>query len=265
METTTTVSKKLDALVKLQDIDSQLDEIKKIKGDLPEEVQDLEDEIAGLQTRIQKFKSEIKELEAQIKTQEQAIKEHKKLIAKYKEQQENVRNDREYQAIMRELESQELDIKLAEKTINELNRKMDDKHNEIEKTHSNLIERQKDLEIKQNELQSIIKESEEDEERLYKEREKRRKHVPDNLYLAYQKLRANARNGLAVVSVKRDACGGCFNIVPPQRQVDVKERKKIVVCEHCGRILADVEEVVVVEKKRTVRKARATKAEASEE
>lgn len=265
MEQPTPVAKRIDALVKLQEVDSKLDELRKIKGDLPEEVQDLEDEIEGYQTRITKFEAEkvsFGQLEA---TQENAIKEHKKLIAKYEEQQMDVRNDREFQAIAREIENQQLDIRLAEKAIRDIQYKVERKQKQIEETTATLEERKKDLENKRNELESIVKESEEEEAKLIKEREKRTKNIADNLYLSYERIRTNARNGLAVVNVKRNACGGCFNIVPPQRQVDIKEKKKLVVCEHCGRVFADVEAVEVVEKKRTTRRKRLTKKEAEAE
>ncbi len=261
MEQPTPVAKRIDALVKLQEVDSKLDELRKIKGDLPEEVQDLEDEIEGYQTRIAKFESEKKSLDDLEATQDNSIKDHKKLIVKYEEQQMDVRNDREFQAIAREIENQQLDIRLAEKAVRDTQYKIERKQKQVEETTATLEERKKDLENKKNELEGIVKESEEEEAKLMKEREKRRKNVADNLYLSYERIRENARNGLAVVNVKRNACGGCFNIVPPQRQVDIKERKKLVVCEHCGRVFADVEAVEVVEKKRTTRRKRVTKKE----
>ncbi len=261
MEQPTPVAKRIDALVKLQEVDSKLDELRKIKGDLPEEVQDLEDEIEGYQTRISKFEAEKKSLDDLEATQNNAIKDHKKLIVKYEEQQMDVRNDREFQAIAREIENQQLDIRLAEKAVRDTQYKIERKQKQIEDTTATLDERKKDLENKKNELESIVKESEEEEAKLMKEREKRKKNIAENLYLSYNRIRENARNGLAVVNVKRNACGGCFNIVPPQRQVDIKERKKLVICEHCGRVFADVEAVAVVEKKRTTRRKRVTKKE----
>ena len=261
MEQPTPVAKRIDALVKLQEVDSKLDELRKIKGDLPEEVQDLEDEIEGYQTRIAKFESEKKSLDDLEATQDNSIKDHKKLIVKYEEQQMDVRNDREFQAIAREIENQQLDIRLAEKAVRDTQYKIERKQKQIEDTTATSEERKRDLENKKNELESIVKESEEEEAKLMKEREKRKKNIAENLYLSYERIRENARNGLAVVNVKRNACGGCFNIVPPQRQVDIKERKKLVVCEHCGRVFADVEAVEVVEKKRTTRRKRVTKKE----
>ncbi len=261
MEQPTPVAKRIDALVKLQEVDSKLDELRKIKGDLPEEVQDLEDEIAGYQTRIEKFEVEKKSFDDIEATQNNSIKEHKKLIEKYEEQHKDVRNDREFQAIAREIENQQLDIRLAEKAVRDTQYKIERKQKQIEETTATLEERRKDLNNKKDELDSIVKESEEEEAKLMKEREKRMKNVADTLYLSYERIRENARNGLAVVNVKRNACGGCFNIVPPQRQVDIKEKKKLVVCEHCGRVFADVETVEIVEKKRTTRRKRVTKKE----
>ncbi|MTI30671.1 zinc ribbon domain-containing protein [Xanthovirga aplysinae] len=251
-----TVAQKLDALLKLQQIDSKLDEIKKIRGALPEEVSDLEDEIAGYETRVEKFKNELQELEEQIDNNKNGIKNAEKLITKYKEQQMNVRNNREYDAITKELELQDLEIQICQKRIKEDYARIDQKNSEIESTEKTLAERHKDLESKKAELDSIIQESEDEEAKLLKNREKASKPIEERLLSSYERIRNNARNGLAVVSVARGACGGCFNVVPPQRQADIRERKKLIVCEHCGRILADVEEVVVEEKKpkRTTRK-----------
>ncbi|TAF34248.1 MAG: hypothetical protein EAZ67_04405 [Cytophagales bacterium] len=248
------VAKRLESLLRLQMLDSKLDDIKKIKGDLPEEVQDLEDEIAGYETRIKKIKEDIKDFDQQILGKENDIKEHQKHIQKYEDQKMNVRNDREFSAINREVESQELDIQLAHKAIKNIRDKIAQKEEQVKDTQKQLEERKKDLVAKKKELSSIIAEKEEDENRLLKDREKRIKGMEDRLYKPYMRLRENLRNGLAVVLVKRDACGGCFNMVPPQKRVDIKEKKKIVVCEHCGRIFADVEEHIVQDKKKISRK-----------
>ncbi|MES2732816.1 MAG: C4-type zinc ribbon domain-containing protein [Bacteroidota bacterium] len=243
-----TIAQKLDALLKLQTIDSKLDEIKKIRGDLPEEVRDLEDEVAGYETRVGKYKKDTIALEEEITKNKQAKKEAEKLITKYKEQQLNVRNNREYDAITKEMELQTLEMELSDKRTNEANFKISKKNEEIRVAQSVLDERQKDLDNKRNELNVIIAESEEEENRMNADREKQSKLIEERLYKSYQKIRANAMNGLAVVMVKRGACGGCFNTVPPQRQADIRDKKKIIVCEHCGRVFADVEDVVVVEK-----------------
>ena len=237
-----TVASKLESLLKLQSIDSQLDEIKRVRGDLPEEVRDLEDEIAGYEVRVQKFDEEIQNLNEQIASRKQAIKDSENLIRKYEEQQQNVRNNREFDAISKEIELQKLEIQISEKKIRESLYQIDQKGQEIGGTKQRLEERLKDLNSKNGELQVIISESEEDERKLMEERQKAESVIEDRLVMAYTRIRGNVRNGLAVVTVKRDACGGCFNTVPPQRQADIASHKKIIVCEHCGRILADVEQ-----------------------
>lgn len=236
-----TVASKLESLLKLQTIDSQLDEIKRVRGDLPEEVRDLEDEIAGYEVRVQKFDEEIQFLNEQIASRKQAIKDSESLIRKYEEQQQNVRNNREFDAITKEIELQKLEIQISEKKIRESLYQIDQKGQEIAGTKQRLEERLKDLNSKNGELQVIISESEEDERKLMEERAVAEKAIEDRLIMAYTRIRGNVRNGLAVVTVKRDACGGCFNTVPPQRQADIASHKKIIVCEHCGRIFADVE------------------------
>lgn len=252
-----TVAQKLDALTKLQAIDSKLDEIKKVRGALPDEVLDLEDEIAGYETRIDRFDESVKIINDEIEASKQGIKDAEKLIAKYGEQQMNVRNNREYDAITKEVELQQLEIQILEKRINESQSKIEDKKSAIEETKQLHEDRKKDLAAKKVELETIEKESEDDVKKLEKDREKALKGLEDRLAESYLKLRNNVRNGLAVVPVKRGACGGCFNTVPPQRQADIRERKKVIVCEHCGRLLADVEDEVIEEKpkkKRTIRK-----------
>ena len=236
-----TVASKLEALLNLQNIDSQLDEIKQVRGDLPEEVRDLEDEIAGYQVRVQKFDEEIQNLNDTIAARKQAIKDSEGLIRKYEDQQQNVRNNREFDAISKEIELQKLEIQISEKKIREAMYQIDQKGQEIAGTKQRLEERMKDLQNKNGELSVIVSESEEDERKLMEERNMAEKNIEDRLLMAYTRIRGNVRNGLAVVTVKRDACGGCFNTVPPQRQADIATQKKIIVCEHCGRILADVE------------------------
>ncbi|HCX22107.1 MAG: hypothetical protein CMB80_18915 [Flammeovirgaceae bacterium] len=254
-----TVAKKLDSLVKLQSIDSERDELIKVRGALPDEVMDLEDEIAGYQTRVEKQNQELAGLEDNINSNKAAIKDAEKLIKKYEEQQMNVRNNREYDAITKEVELQQLEIQILEKRIKEAYAKIDTKKEEIEQTKNTLSEREKDLDSKKAELDTITKESEADEEKLLKDRDKAAKNVEERLFKSYEKVRKNMRNGLAVVPVKRGACGGCFNVVPPQQQAEIREKKKIIVCEHCGRILADVEDEIVEEvkpKRRTKRTAK---------
>lgn len=244
-----TIAQKLDSLMKLQTIDSELDSIRKIRGDLPEEVRDLEDEIAGYQTRLSKFQADLDGLEEEVNKHKNNRKEAERLVAKYKEQQMNVRNNREYDAISKEIELQELDIELADKRTNETLNKITFKKDDVVGTETIYLERQKDLDSKKKELEVIVAESEEDEAKLMSQREKAVKNVEDRLLKSYERIRENASNGLAIVAVKRGACGGCFNTVPPQRQADIKEKKKIIVCEHCGKILADVEDIIVPSKK----------------
>ncbi|MFC0262767.1 zinc ribbon domain-containing protein [Fontibacter flavus] len=249
-----TVAQKLEALLNLQKIDSRLDAIFKVRGALPEEVQDLEDEIAGYETRLEKFNHDIASLEEDIKKFKENIKESEKLIKKYQEQQMNVRNNREYDAITKELELQDLEIQVSKKKIGESQSKIENKNKDVEELKDHLKERQKDLSTKQDELKTIVSESENEESKLKADREKALKKIEDRLTKSYAKIRTNAKNGLAVVMVKRGACGGCFNIVPPQRQADIREKKKLIVCEHCGRIFAGVEDEIeedITKKKRS--------------
>ncbi|GAB3763953.1 zinc ribbon domain-containing protein [Spirosoma pomorum] len=236
-----TIAQKLDALLKLQSLDSQLDELIKIRGSLPEEVRDLEDDIAGFETRIGKFQSEIKTLEEEVERNRVAKKDAEKLITKYKDQQMNVRNNREFDAISKEIELQSLEIELAEKRTNESQFRVRGKEEEIKTTQAALNERKEDLKAKKQELDQITSESQEEEKEIIKQRDEQSTTIESRLLNSYNKIRGNALNGLAVVMVKRGACGGCFNVVPPQRQADIKDKKKIIVCEHCGRIFADVE------------------------
>ncbi|GAB3513501.1 zinc ribbon domain-containing protein [Spirosoma knui] len=238
-----TIAQKLDALLKLQSLDSQLDELIKIRGGLPEEVRDLEDDIAGFETRIGKFQAEIKTLEEEIERNRVAKKDAEKLITKYKDQQMNVRNNREFDAISKEIELQSLEIELADKRINEAQFRVRGKEEEIKTTQNALNERKEDLKAKKQELDQITAESQEEEKAIIDQRDEQATTIESRLLNSYNKIRSNALNGLAVVMVKRGACGGCFNVVPPQRQADIKDKKKIIVCEHCGRIFADVEGV----------------------
>jgi predicted nucleic acid-binding Zn-ribbon protein len=215
---------------------------------LPEEVRDLEDEIIGFETRIGKFQKDIDGLEDEVSRYKSTKKDADKLIVKYKEQQMNVRNNREFDAISKEIELQHLEMELADKRINEANYKVNIKNDEVKTTKALMDERKKDLESKKQELETIVSESQEEEKAHLKDREKAATIIEERLFKSYEKIRNNSRNGLAIVAVRRGACGGCFNMVPPQRQADIREKKKIIVCEHCGRIFADVEEVIIPEK-----------------
>lgn len=233
------IEKKLIALYSLQQIDSHIDKIRIIRGELPLEVQDLEDEIAGLQTRIDKFQEEIKNYKKQISEKNESIKESQALIKKYEDQQMNVRNNREYDSLSKEIEFQNLEIQLAEKRINEYTTALEAKEEQIKESKSALKERESDLRIKKSELKDIVEETEKEENAMINKSEEYHEMIEDRLLTAYQRIRKNARNGLAVVQIERDACGGCFNKIPPQHQLDIRMHKKIIVCEYCGRILVD--------------------------
>ena len=220
-----TVEQKLKALFQLQTMLSKIDEIKTLRGELPLEVQDLEDEIAGLSTRIDRIKAEIAELKSAIATKKVEIETSKASIAKYKEQQENVRNNREYDFLSKEIEFQTLEMELCDKRIKEFAAQEQEKSAEAAKSTEALEERQKDLDVKKNELDEIISETK----------------IEPRLLQSFKRIRKNSRNGLGIVYVQRDACGGCFNKIPPQRQLDIRSRKKIIVCEYCGRIMIDPE------------------------
>lgn len=230
---------KLRALYELQIIDSKIDRIRTVRGELPLEVQDLEDSVAGLETRVNNLSQELKELEEQVAEKTQAIKDFKANIKKYEAQQGKVRNNREYDAITKEIEFQNLEIQLAEKRLKEYKFAIESKSEIVEKSQHDFSERKKDLKLKKSELDEIIAETEKDEKDLMKASEKACEGIEDRLINAYRRVRANTRNGLAVVPVERDACGGCFNKIPPQKQLDIRMNKKILVCEHCGRIMVD--------------------------
>ncbi len=233
------IEKKLLALFTLQQIDSQINKIRIIRGELPLEVQDLEDEIAGLQTRIDNYIQDINSLEVSISDKHKAIVDCKDLIERYTAQQQNVKNNREYDSLTKELEYQNLEIELCEKRIREYTHNLTNKKAEVEEAQTKLNERQGDLDIKKAELDDIIAETKKEEQELIRKSQENQKFIEDRLLTAYQRIRKNARNGLAVVVVERDACGGCFNKIPPQRQLDIRMHKKIIVCEYCGRILVD--------------------------
>ncbi len=236
-----TVAQKLEALVKLQSIDSKLDELKKLRGDLPDEVQDLEDEMEGYRTRMSRFEADLKELEDSIKKNKEGIKEAEKLVKKYSEQQKNVKNNREFEAITKEIELQELEVQICEKRIKESKDKIDGKKTEITTIEKFIKEREEDLANKKGELDNILNESQEEEVRLLAEREKATKKIEDKLLKHYNRLRGSLSNGLAVVRVVRGAAEGCNIIIPPQKIAEIREKKKIVIDEHSGRILADVD------------------------
>ena len=239
VESEVSVEKKLISLYNLQQIDSQIDKIKIIRGELPLEVEDLEDEIEGLVTRISNLQEEKSRFEHFMVERESAIKESKSLIKKYEEQQMNVRNNREYDSLSKEVEFQNLEIQLAEKKMKEAKSQIENLITEIEDTQEKMTLRQQDLEAKKAELSGIVSETEKEELDLIRSSKENEHFIEHRLLSAYKRIRKNFRNGLAVVKIERDACGGCFNKIPPQHQMDIKLHKKIIVCEYCGRILVD--------------------------
>lgn len=232
---------RLTALYKLQLIDSQVDKIKIVRGELPLEVEDLEDEIAGLETRIEKFAQETVDLEKMINEKKGTITDSQALIKKYEEQQMNVRNNREYDSLTKEIEYQNLEIQLAEKRIGEYTQQLEEKNVSIGEAKGKADQKKSDLEVKKSELDDIVKETQVEEEGLLSKVEGIESEIDPRLLTAYKRIRGNARNGLSVVPIERDACGGCFNKIPPQHQMEIKMHKKIIVCEYCGRILIDQE------------------------
>lgn len=236
-----TVEEKLKALFDLQLVMSDVDKIRTLRGELPLEVQDLEDIIAGLETRISKYNEDIQELETAISTKKNEIEEAKMLIEKYTEQQNNVRNNREFDSLSKEIEFQGLEIELFEKRIKEFTAEIEQKKESVAKANEELQDRNEDLSAKKGELDEIVNETKVDEEGLRDKAQDIEANIEPRLLTAFKRIRRNARNGLAVVTVERDACGGCFNKIPPQRQLDIKLHKKVIVCEYCGRILVDNE------------------------
>ena len=233
------VEEKLKALFELQTLHTQIDKIRQTRGELPMEVADLEDEVAGLETRIQKIKSDLDDLEDSIVTRKNLIKDSLAATKKYETQLNDVKNNREYDAISKEIEIQGLEIQVSEKKIKEYSFEIQNKTEVYENALTNITERKNDLELKKAELDMITAETEKDEAGILVKAKEAEKHIEDRLLIAYNRLRSNAKNGLAVVSIQRDSCSGCFNQIPPQRQLDIRQRKRIIVCEHCGRILVD--------------------------
>ena len=233
------VERKLVALYTLQKVDSKIDEIRAYRGNLPLEIQDMEDEIAGLETRIANFKEESKKHQKDISDYKIKIKETEALIKKYEDQQNNVRNNREYDSLTKEIEYQTLDIQLSEKRIIEITAKDNEVATKVADAQMRLTELNASLKEKKDELHSLVEGTEKEEELLLQRSAECEKLVEDRLLVAYKRIRKNARNGLAVVGIFDEACGGCFNRIPPQHQLDICTHKKFIVCEYCGRILVD--------------------------
>jgi hypothetical protein len=239
MAVESSIAEKLKMLWNLQQIDSQLDEIQILKGELPMEVSDLEDEVAGLETRIKKLKANLKESEQEVAKMQATAKEADNNIKKYQKQLDEVKNNREYEALQKEIELAKLDIQLSEKKTREAKGLLDGKKDSLTIAETRMEVKQKELEAKKVELQGIIEKTEQEETKLRNFSDKARHGIEERLLNAYDKTRRTYRNGLAVVTVERNSCGGCFNHVPPQIQLEIGVHKKIIACEHCGRILVD--------------------------
>lgn len=235
------VEEKLVAVLSLQKIDSKIDEIQTLKGELPMEVKDLEDEIAGLQTRINNIDAEINTINTFVDNKTEAKKESEALIKKYEKQQDNVKNNREFEAINKEMEMQELEVRLNEKHIKDATFDLRDKTNIRLKTEEKIKNVEDSLAIKRAELEKISIDTDKEEKVLAEKSAEAKEKVDPRLLTAYERIRASYRNGLAVVPIMRDSCGGCFNVIPPQRQSEIRQHKKIIVCEHCGRVLVDTD------------------------
>lgn len=233
------VESRLKSLYELQTLLSQIDRIRTVRGELPLEVADLEDVIKGLTTRIENFRKEIDEIRKKSVAEKEKINDSQAKIAKYKEQIDNVRNNREFDLLSKEIEFQTLEIELSEKHINEYARMIDAKNNEIAETEERLADQKHVLADKKAELDEIVSETKQDEERLREQAKALEPKIDARTLAAFKRIRKNARNGLGIVYIQRDACGGCFNRIPPQKQMEIKMHKKIIVCEYCGRIMID--------------------------
>ena len=238
-EQTASVEKRLKALYDLQTILSEIDRIKTIRGELPLEVKDLEDSIAGLNYRIENYSREIEEIRQNLAAEKEKINNCNGLIARYKEQLDNVRNNREFDLLTKEVEFQTLEIELAEKHINDYKRAIDNKTADIEATKEKLADHTHILEEKKSELEEIVSETRQEEETLREKAKALEPQIDDRTLQAFKRIRKNARNGLGIVYVQRNACGGCFNRIPPQKQLEIRLHKKVIVCEYCGRIMID--------------------------
>ena len=235
------VEEKLKALYELQTMLSEIDKIKTLRGELPLEVQDLEDEIEGLSHRVEKYQEDIEKLQSDIAQKRIKIDEAKAAVERYQGQLNDVKNNREYDMLTKEIEFQNLEIELQNKRINEANRAIEAKQNDAKAASVALENRRADLEVKKSELDEIISETKAEEEKLREKAKTLEVTIEPRLLAAFKRIRKNSRNGLGIVYVERDACGGCFNKIPPQRQLDIRMRKKIIVCEYCGRIMIDPE------------------------
>ncbi len=238
-DNTLTVESRLKSLYELQTILSEIDRIKTIRGELPLEVKDLEDQIAGLNTRIENFENEIAGLTNAVAAEKEKINNCQELIARYNEQMDNVRNNREFDLLHKEVEFQTLEIELAQKHIRDHSNAIENRHADIASTRERLADLDHILVEKQNELDEIVNETRVEEENLRAKAKDLEPHIDERTLAAFKRIRKNARNGLGIVYVQRNACGGCFNRIPPQKQMEIRMHKKIIVCEYCGRIMID--------------------------
>lgn len=236
-----TVEERLKALYELQTLLSEIDRIKTLRGELPLEVKDLEDSIIGLETRLENYKNDIKEFNTSVAAHKAGIQEAQALIEKYTEQQNNVRNNKEFDHLTKEIEYQGLEIEARDKKVRDLTKMMNDRKEEVEELQQLLVDRKADFQEKRGELDEIIAETRQEEEKLREQVKTLEQDIEPRLLASFKRIRKNARNGLGIVYIQRDACGGCFNKIPPQRQMDIKLRKKVIVCEYCGRIMIDPE------------------------
>ena len=236
---TVSVEDRLRALHQLQIIDSQVDKIRIVRGELPVEIEDLEDLIVGLKTRLEKLTNELDEVNTGLSAKQNSILDAAELVKKYEKQLKNIKNNREFSSLTKELEYKNLEIELNEKHVNDLQAKILHKKEIIEESNLQIKDREEELKVKNTALEAIVKETEKEEKALMKKSDKAQKVIEERLLNSYRRIRSSVKNGLAVVSVSRDACGGCFNQVPPQRQLDIQMHKKVIICEHCGRILVD--------------------------
>ena len=261
------VEEKLQSLYQLQTMLTEIDKIKTLRGELPLEVQDLEDEIVGLTTRIEKASADVVEMSKGVTENKNTIEVSKAAVNKYQEQQDHVSNNREFDSLNKEIEFKNLEIELAEKRIREFTNAINAKKEEIETNRALVAEKQQDLEVKKSELQEIIEENRQEEERLREKCKNLELNIEPRLLQSFKRIRNNTRNGLGIVYVQRESCGGCFNKIPPQRQLDIRMRKKIIVCEYCGRIMIDPELAGVKEepKQAEAPKRRTRKAAADED
>jgi predicted nucleic acid-binding Zn-ribbon protein len=234
-----TVEEKLKLLFQLQKVDSGIDEIRTLSGELPLQVQDLEDDIIGLETRQKNTVSEIETLTASVKEKEVQMKDSEVLIVKYEKQQMNVRNNREFDSLNKEIEYQKLEIELSQKRIREYKEKLEDSNTRLKDINELMAEKSQELDSKKYDLNNITVETSTEEKELIAKSKELSDEIEERLIKAYSRIRKNVKNGLAVVSLERSSCGGCFNKIPPQAQLDIATRKKVIVCEHCGRILVD--------------------------